>query len=222
MPVLEVHATLSGRKYVTHHHKRHYLDNMRKKPVIAYVDNREVIHVPTRKRTTNTNKGRNLYNQDFGISAPKRKKTPLNKLLNNYNYLYNNKYRKHKHPKQNNNPVIKVVKDTVHRNEKEWNHNGPRTLLEKQDVFKHCGAACFMNTTNPDYAVCGKCSKDQCFCYPDCAGLMHVKRLAAHRGDKKVEGAALGLADQLGCDWTNLLKNQFVSKYSKSLRLLNN
>ncbi len=210
MPVLEVHSTASGQKYVTYQHKRHYLHNMRKNPLIAYVGNKEVIHYPSRKRTAKGPKA--LYN--YRVRSPKRKNTDVNKL---YNYMYADKKRKHKRNKQD--PVAKQIKHIVHKNEMDWNHNGPKTLKDKQDLYQTCGNPCFMNTTDPNYAVCRKCTKDMCNCYPDCAGLMHVKRLAASQGNRQVENAALNLASQIGCDWTQLLQSQFATKYSLKMLL---
>lgn len=212
MPVLEVHTATNGKKYIIQHHKRHYLHNMRKQPLISYVANKEVIYYPSRKRS----QGRKNPAYDFAMRSPKRKK-PANRA---YPYLYDDKYKRHKRVKRD--PVLKHIKDVIHRNEREWNHTGPRSIKEKQEVFQYCGDPCFLNSRNHEYAVCKRCAKDHCYCYPDCSGLMHAKRVAARNGNKAVEGAALKLADQLGCDWTQLLKHEFANKYSKSLKLLGN
>ena len=118
---------------------------------------------------------------------------------------------------------INQIKKIVQSKEKAWTKKKPHGTIEMTELLSTCGTNCFLDkgvTQTNDYAVCAKCSKTDCLCYPDCDGLLFVKRLAAHRGIDYIEQIAQSLADELGCDWSTAIKYILQSQYSNTLSLI--
>lgn len=120
-------------------------------------------------------------------------------------------------------PTIKDLKGIMRKTDHAWSKKRPKTLKDRNDLMNTCGDACFLDRgvsgTN-DYAVCKKCSKKTCYCYPDCDALLEVKRLAYSKGQFNIEQSAQDLAEELGCDWNEAIKFILTEKYSKTLQLI--
>lgn len=119
--------------------------------------------------------------------------------------------------------VTKHLEKLVHTTERKWSSKKPHTKKDRNDLIQTCGKECFldsgMSNTN-DYAICPKCSKKQCYCYPDCDALLSVKRTAVRRNLPFIEHSAQHLADELGCSWSEAVKYILINKYPGSLDMI--
>jgi len=119
--------------------------------------------------------------------------------------------------------AIREIKGIVRKAEHSWTKKKPHTDHDRYDIINTCGKACFLdnaksNTNN--FAICPKCSKTICHCYPDCDALLLVKTLANKNKLYDIERNAQYLADQLECDWNTAIKYLLTTKYLNILTLL--
>ena len=120
-------------------------------------------------------------------------------------------------------PTIKELKRIVRKTERAWSKKRPRTNKHKKDLMNTCGTSCFLDkglSRTNDYAVCKKCSKKTCYCYPDCDALLTVKRHASAKGITEIQQSAQYLANELGCDWNTAIEFLLTEKYSETLELI--
>jgi hypothetical protein len=124
---------------------------------------------------------------------------------------------------QKKSPTIKEVKGIVRKSERAWMKRKPRSQKDLQDLYNTCGIQCFLDggiTGTSEFVVCRKCGKKECYCYPDCDALLHVKRNANISGLVEIEDAAQTLAEQLGCEWDDAIKIILTEQYPLTLELL--
>ena len=120
-------------------------------------------------------------------------------------------------------PEIKDIKRLVLKAERAWAKKKPKSQKEFQELMSTCGQGCFLDgglSQTNEYAICKKCSKKECYCYPDCDGLFHVKRKANLDGITTIEQAAQYLTERLGCEWDTAVKMLLSEKYPNTLQLL--
>lgn len=119
--------------------------------------------------------------------------------------------------------AIRQIKALIRKSEHAWAKKRPHTHHDRQDILKVCGKPCYLDAglsgTN-DYAVCPRCSKSMCNCFPDCDALLMVKRLANKNGLHDIEAIAHALAEDIGCDWITAIKYLLATKYHKTLELI--
>lgn len=118
---------------------------------------------------------------------------------------------------------LKDIEKLVQYSEREWNKKKPKTRTHFDELMITCGPECFLDrgiTKTNEYAVCPKCSNKDCYCFPDCDGLLHAKIKANKSGKPFIEQVAQELSEELNCDWDTAIKYLLLDKYSKTLSLL--
>lgn len=132
--------------------------------------------------------------------------------------------RKRRQPRKRRKSIVtKNLEKLVRDSERRWSSKRPKTKKERNDLLQTCGRMCFLDagmTGTNDYAICDKCSRNECYCYPNCDGLLNVKRIANKRELPFIEHTAQYLADELECEWTEAVKIILLNKYPDSLNLI--
>ena len=120
-------------------------------------------------------------------------------------------------------PTIKEIKGIVRKSDKAWSKRKPKSMEDLRELARTRGQQCFLDggvTGTNEYVVCRKCGKKECYCYPDCNALLHVKRNANINNLPFIEQIAQDLAEELGCDWNDAIKMLLEEHYPSTLELL--
>lgn len=110
-------------------------------------------------------------------------------------------------------------------NKVSWSELSPKTNYEREQLFKECGANCFLkpNFENPGrsgFPICNKCSNDLCSCTPTCKGLNAAYIRARQWKHESAAYAAKDLQSKYNCINTNKDKSVAVKRPNAYIEFL--